>query len=99
MQLPGNNNTDSLPSKPGRAAGIYKRLEKFILALLQWALAVTFPVWIYGLCLALGKMEANPILAMLLLVGASGFFLWRKIIKPAFKNSHNQGGAEKSEIL
>lgn len=61
-----------------------KRSQNFILELLKWIFALTVPLWVYGMILALEKFEFQPIAAMFILNGISAYYFYRKIIKRFF---------------
>jgi hypothetical protein len=72
-----------LPSKIFNLASFaFRKTEKPILGLLCWSLIVLLPLWIYGLFLALGKMELNSIIAMSLFAAGGVYSAWLKIVKP-----------------
>lgn len=77
-------NPEQKPDKPSskRAARLGKKVEKSVLSLVVWTLALTFPVWIYGMALAIGKGELRSIAAMVVLIAVSGFCCWFKIASP-----------------
>lgn len=61
---------------------IQNRVEKSATILVFWTFAFSFPIWIYGMSLAISRIELKPILAMTILLTISGFCFWKKIGQP-----------------
>ena len=59
----------------------FEKIKKGILGILQWVLAISLPLWIYGMLLAIRKAELQPVAAMLILNFLSGFFFYHKVFK------------------
>lgn len=80
MKLNSKETTENKSTKQSARFG--KKVEKTVLSLVVWTMTLTFPVWIYGMTLAIGKGEFRPIVAMLVLISISGFCGWVKIVRP-----------------
>lgn len=71
-----------------------KGFDKKSLKIIAWIIGFSFPLWIYGLGLAVGKLELQPIVAMLVMTSLSGILLWKtavaKLKNKTGKNLHGE---------
>lgn len=85
------NQKNSNENQPANKAGrLGKKLEKVVVWLVVWTLSLTFPVWIYGMLLAIDKGEFRPVAAMFVLITASGLCAWFKIVSPLIRRFQSE---------
>lgn len=91
--IPENSTENLTAKKPSRFG---KKLERIVVWLVAWMLSFTFPIWIYGMLLAIGKGEFRSIAAMFVLIIVSGFCLWIKVVNPLIRRMQS-GKAQTGE--
>lgn len=61
---------------------LLKSVQAITIAIVKWTLVASFPIWLYGLFLAVYNFKPEAIVAMLLLCAASSIFIRQLIYSP-----------------